>query len=431
MGKLKAADLKKYFWVFVLIWSVGIVASMGWNVSQQKRSMIQAAWTSARISFDKDIIYRRWASLQGGIYVPVSEMTPSNPFLEVPHRDIVTEDGRMLTLVNPAYMTRQINEMTMEMSDYLGHITSLDPIRPENSPDPWEREALKSFQSGMIKEASSIETIDGQEYFRFMSPFITEESCLPCHSSQGYQVGDIRGGISIAIPMAPLRAIERSRVAQLILAHGFLWVVGFAGISAGMGRLRSQMLAREKMEDEIRELLITDHLTDLHNRRGFLSLAEQQLKLSNRTKKRLLLFFIDLDGLKWINDTLGHAEGDAAIVETAIVLRKTFRSSDIIARIGGDEFAVLAVNAEEIDPDVMKNRLQEEIELCNSRDRRYQLSVSVGVSSFDPENPVSIDLLMVRADEQMYNEKRLKHGGGPVGNKSPNHRAENHWADRV
>jgi diguanylate cyclase (GGDEF)-like protein len=406
--KSRLMDINRYLLTLVAIWTAGVTASLGWNIYQLKQSILSAAQTSAVISYDKDVIYRRWVAKQGGVYVPVSQMTPPNPYLKVPHRDITTPDGLSLTLINPAYMTRQVNELAMEMHNFQGHITSLNPIRPENYPDLWEREALKSFERG-VKETDSIEKMSGKEYFRFMRPFVTEKSCLKCHEFQGYKEGDIRGGISISIPMEPLRAIERSRMIELTLAHGFLWIIGLTGIGMGTRRLRRQTLQREKAEEEILILSITDQLTGLHNRRGFLTLAEQQLKLSDRTKKGLLLFFADLDGMKWINDTLGHKEGDNALIEVATVLKETFRSSDIIARMGGDEFAVLAIDTMEGNTEIHTARLQDQIDKHNSQEnRRYRLSISMGCSCYDPENPCSIDDLMAQADKRMYEQKRSK-----------------------
>ena len=406
--KSRLRDINRYLLTLVAIWTAGVIASLGWNIYQLKQSILSAARTSAEISYDKDVIYRRWVAKQGGVYVPVSEMTPPNPYLKVPQRDIKTPDGLSLTLINPAYMTRQVNELAMETHNLQGHITSLNPIRPENYPDPWEREALKSFERG-IKETSSIEMKSGKEYFRFMRPFVTEKSCLKCHAFQGYKEGDIRGGISVSIPMEPLRAIERSRMIELTLAHSFLWIIGLAGIGIGTRRLWRQTLQREKAEEELLLLSITDQLTGLHNRRGFLSLAEQQLRLSDRTKDRMLLFFADLDGLKWINDTLGHKEGDNALIEMAMVLKETFRSSDIIARMGGDEFAVLAIDTTEVNSEIFTGRLQSLIDARNNQEnRKYRLSISLGCSFYDPENPCSIDELMVQADQLMYEEKRNK-----------------------
>lgn len=164
---------------------------------------------------------------------------------------------------------------------------------------------------------------------------------------------------------------------------------------------------RKRMEDEVIALSVTDLLTGLNNRRGFLSLAEQQLKLSDRNKSGMALFFADLDGLKRINDTLGHGEGDKALIETANVLKESFRASDIIARMGGDEFAVLAINTDEVNSGIFTARLQQLIDIRNNQEsRRYNLSISMGCSYYDPENPCSIDELMARADKLMYEQKQ-------------------------
>ncbi|MBN2569367.1 MAG: diguanylate cyclase [Deltaproteobacteria bacterium] len=404
-----AKAVNRYFLILAAILTVGIVASLGWNIYQLKLSILNIARRSAEVSHDKDILYRIWVAKQGGVYAPLSETTtPSNPYLKVPGRDVKTTEGLFLTLINPAYMNRQVNEMAGEMGSLRGHITSLNPIRPENSPDPWERESLELFEGG-VKETASLEKISGREFFRFMRPLVTEKTCLQCHASQGYKEGDIRGGISVSIPMEPLRAIEKKRGNQLALAHGFLWIIGIIGIGTGTRRLRIQTLRLEKAEESVLMLAITDQLTGLHNRRGFLTLAEQQLKLADRTKKRLLLFFADLDGIKWINDTLGHKEGDNALTEAAAILKETFRASDIIARIGGDEFVILAIDIEELDAETHMARLQDQTEMHNGqKNRSYRISLSVGCSCYDPGNPCSIDELIGQADKRMYEQKRSK-----------------------
>ena len=182
------------------------------------------------------------------------------------------------------------------------------------------------------------------------------------------------------------------------------------------GRVSRQVVARDiterkKMEAEILALSITDPLTGLQNRRGFLSLAGQQLKVAERNKTGMLLFFADLDGLKWINDTLGHEEGDKALIEVATVLKETFRTSDIIARLGGDEYAVLAGNIAEVNAVIINTRLRTLIETQNNRqNRKYRLSISVGYSRYDPENPCSIEELIASADKLMYEQKQKTKG---------------------
>jgi len=369
---------------------------------------LNVARTSAEISFEKDVIYRIWAANHGGVYVPVSKTTPPNPYLTIPHRDIVTADGLNLTLINPAYMTRQVNELAQTGGGFQGHITSLKPIRPENHPDPWETASLQAFERG-IQEVGSIETLAEKEYFRFMKPFRTDKPCLKCHEQQGYKEGDLRGGISVSIPMEPLRAIERTRKGQLFLAHAFLWVFGLAGIGFGTERLRQQVRQREKKEEELRAMAITDQLTGIYNRRGFLTLAGQQIKLSHRTKKGGILLYADLDGMKQINDSLGHEAGDRALIELAAALQKAFRSTDIIARMGGDEFAVLAIDTTEDNIDVYLTRLREWIHSRNNRDNaEFKIAFSVGYSFYDPAKPCSIDALLSSADRQMYEQKKSK-----------------------
>jgi diguanylate cyclase (GGDEF)-like protein len=168
---------------------------------------------------------------------------------------------------------------------------------------------------------------------------------------------------------------------------------------------------RKKMEAEILTLSITDPLTGLNNRRGFLSLAEQQLKLSERNRRHMLFFFADLDGLKWINDTLGHKEGDRALIEAATVFKETFRTSDIVARLGGDEFAALAIDTNVVHSEVFTSRLQQLIDTQNiSKDRGYKLSISVGCACYNPEKPSTVDELMAQADKLMYVQKQLRKG---------------------
>jgi diguanylate cyclase (GGDEF)-like protein/PAS domain S-box-containing protein len=169
---------------------------------------------------------------------------------------------------------------------------------------------------------------------------------------------------------------------------------------------------RKTFEETLHSISTTDELTGLLNRRGFFSLAQQQIKVSNRTGNGMLLFYVDLDGMKQINDTLGHPEGDLALVETSSVLKEVFRESDIIGRLGGDEFAVLVLehspNVEE--EQAILRRMKETIKTRNARqNRRYSLSFSVGMNFYDPQKPCSLDDFISRADTVMYEEKKSKY----------------------
>jgi len=165
------------------------------------------------------------------------------------------------------------------------------------------------------------------------------------------------------------------------------------------------------LQAELGSLALSDELTGVYNRRGFLALAERQLKLGRRSGRAILVFFADVDGLKQINDKFGHKEGDLALLHAAQVLEKTFRESDVIARFGGDEFAVLALEVSGHSESTIRARLDENLKELNARDSRYTLSISLGAVRFDPtspRSPATIEQLMIRADEAMYEEKRLR-----------------------
>ncbi|KPL06161.1 hypothetical protein AMJ86_09695 [bacterium SM23_57] len=175
-------------------------------------------------------------------------------------------------------------------------------------------------------------------------------------------------------------------------------------------------LIRHRKDEGLRQLALVDELTQLYNRRGFLSVFQQYLKIARRDDKDLLLLMVDVDGLKVINDNYGHLEGDRAIVDTARVLKKTFRGSDLIGRIGGDEFVVLAVQASDKDVKAIKKRLQANINQYNLTSKDFTLSLSVGITSFDPQEDVVFEDLLVLADEDLYHQKRQKRRNLPGGN---------------
>ena len=156
--------------IIACVWIVVIAVSYGLDLHQEEHSVLTTAGVEARSHFEKDLVYRRWAAQHGGVYVPRSERTPPNPYLDhLPERDVTTTAGAQMTLVNPAYMTRQVHELAATQYGVRGHITSLDPLRPENRPDAWETQALQSFEAG-AREAMEGAQIDGQPFLRFAQP---------------------------------------------------------------------------------------------------------------------------------------------------------------------------------------------------------------------------------------------------------------------
>ena len=160
------------------------------------------------------------------------------------------------------------------------------------------------------------------------------------------------------------------------------------------------------LQAELGNLALTDELTGLYNRRGFMALAERQLSLGRRSGRSMLLFVMDVDRLKQINDSFGHFEGDRVLQRTAGVLEETFRASDVVARLGGDEFAVLAIEAAGHSETSIKARLAECLKSNNTEQSCHEISFSVGLSRFDPGSRTSIEDLIAKADRAMYEVKR-------------------------
>lgn len=177
-------------------------------------------------------------------------------------------------------------------------------------------------------------------------------------------------------------------------------------------KLSLEIKEREKIEEKLKQISITDELTGLYNRRGFIELAEKQLQVANRHSNTLFLLFIDLDDMKGVNDLLGHEAGDNMLIETADLLTRIFRESDIISRLGGDEFSALVIGSEkEEKKQTAMERLQSGVDLLNTQvGRSYQLSMSIGATRFDPEIHHTLDDLLSDADARMYEEKKKRKG---------------------
>jgi len=231
-----------------------LILSLGWNLQHLERSLIGLAESEANAAFHKDVTYRLWAAMQGGVYVPPSENTPPNPYLKhIPQRDGETTDGEKLTLVNPAYMTRQVHELGKEKYGLRGHITSLEPLRPENAPDEWETKALRSFADGSLKETIR-QSFDGQPYFRLMRPLLADPPCLKCHATQGYAQGDVIGGISVSVPLQTYLDLAGHQRLHLVIAHLVIGLLGLTGLGASHVHFRNYKRSLRESEDRFEQL---------------------------------------------------------------------------------------------------------------------------------------------------------------------------------
>ncbi len=186
------------------------------------------------------------------------------------------------------------------------------------------------------------------------------------------------------------------------------------------GELKKQLLdrtirhaiERHQLQMKLRMQTFTDDLTHLYNRRGFITLIEQQIELANRSKRGFSLFFIDLDSLKEINDNFGHQEGDNALTRAAECLRQAFRHSDILCRLGGDEFAAVALGTTKEGGNELRYHLYEILRTYNKhKTHSYNLSFTLGLSFYDPSHPTPIEELLETADKDLYSNKKLRQKG--------------------
>ena len=174
-------------------------------------------------------------------------------------------------------------------------------------------------------------------------------------------------------------------------------------------KLYEKNLELEKTNERLRNLSLTDELTGLNNRRGFMILANGLLKFARRANHPICLLYIDMDSLKKINDTFGHAQGDIALTHFAHILTMTFRDSDVIARMGGDEFAVLTIDATEGSLKSIQERLQSNVDTHNLEAARgYALSFSMGIIRVDLNSTFTVEALLAQADEAMYAHKKKR-----------------------
>jgi diguanylate cyclase (GGDEF)-like protein/PAS domain S-box-containing protein len=196
---------------------------------------------------------RDWNARHGGVYVPITSTTAPNPYLEHPRRDVVTRDGVALTMVNPAFMTRQMAEIAEQADGIRLHITSLNPIRLANAPDAWEAAALRQFEEGV---SEVVELMPGPPpVHRYMAPLKVKKACLNCHEKQGYTLGQIRGGISVTMPAAQLLGIRDTELVRAIAVHALVLVIIMALLHLLVARTRRHVLALEKLAAEQEQVI--------------------------------------------------------------------------------------------------------------------------------------------------------------------------------
>lgn len=246
-----------YFLATALAWTMVLAGLLAWNIVEAREQMITQASIQTRTFYHEFLITRFWNALHGGVYVPVTEDTRPNPYLaDDPLRDVITRQGLKLTKLNPAFMSRQLAEISALRGKFFFHLAGLDPISSQNQPDQWEKQALLSFKSGRSERFELVRSKQGVPKFRYMGSLVFEKPCISCHAKYGVTEGELSGGISITVDASPLVASRNHQVFLLIMAFSGLWVLGLTGVGFVFNRLRQEDRKQEEIIDELQEALI-------------------------------------------------------------------------------------------------------------------------------------------------------------------------------
>lgn len=274
---------RKYLIGIVTVWSVIVIGSYLWNVSHEEAYMKTLAKKDAIANFNKDQAFRFWASEHGGVYVKADQKTPPNPNLShIPERDVTTPSGKVLTLMNPAYMVRQMMEDFPGEYGVKGRIVSDKPLWKPNAPDAWEADAIEKFKHGSTEKFEYTRQ-DGEEYLRLMRPMIAEKKCLKCHAAQGYKEGDVRGGVEVIVKMSPyLEEYKRIR-SRLLETHLIIYLSGLLLILLGGRKLNRYLIQLEEEQAKVQKSHVELELK-VQERTQELKDANKQLKELDRLK---------------------------------------------------------------------------------------------------------------------------------------------------
>ena len=245
-------DIQKHFInkivSFILIFWTFLLAIIGlYLITYEYKEAENTAIKEAVVSVKKDLAYRSWVAFHGGVYVPITKDTPPNPYLaHIKNRDVNTTANQQLTLMNPAYTLSQMMKQYSALYGIKGHITSKKLTNPKNKPDTWESKALDKVE--VTKKAfKEISDIDGEKYYRYLNPLVVKQPCLKCHEFQDYKVGDIRGGVSVSIPMNKLYEKAFNHSIKIFLIIFILWSLGVFTIFYG------RKIALKELNKKIRD----------------------------------------------------------------------------------------------------------------------------------------------------------------------------------
>ena len=390
--------IKNLYILTSLAWTIIVSLSFTWNYHEASKEQEKVALESSRTFFEYITITRIWNARHAGIYVPITEETQPNPYLEDPLRELKISDQLTLTKINPAYMTRQIAEIATQRDGVQFHMSSLNPINPNNQPSKLEKKILLEFENGLREKGMFINE-NNQKYYFYMAPLMTTQSCLVCHAKQGYKDGDVRGAISVTYPY-----LMQFPYLTLLVGHLLIGLTGLILIFIANKKLT-------KAYQIIQKQAIFDEVTEIPNRRSFSERFENEFKRHSRDQQPLSLIMADIDKFKIFNDTYGHLSGDNCLNRVAQTIQKTLkRPSDFCARYGGEEFVILLPDTEMKGAEQLAEKLRANIEALNISNKNAKhaqvVTISLGVATLTENNLLESDEALIKqADDALYQAK--------------------------
>ncbi len=380
----------------LIVWGIVISVSLYWNIQSTRSNQERLTLQTAQTLFDQMVIARQWNSNHNGVYVKINDHTQPNPYFVDEQRDLDC-DGILLTKINPAFMTRQLSEMSDKNMGVQFHVAGLNPLRPGNKPNDWELVALESFSNGKDKEKGELIKNRKGQYFHYMKALIAEQSCISCHSQKGYKEGDVLGGISVKI-FNP----EKVELVPILLGHIIIGGLGFLFILMSGNKLINAYKT-------IHHQAIFDGLTNIHNRRYFNDRISIEVKRAKRLGLPFSVIMVDIDDFKKFNDYYGHGQGDNALILIAKAIKSTIkRPVDFCARYGGEEFIIILPETNEKGAIYIANELLENVRQMKIPHEKSGVSnittVSLGIAT-ETCVTCSSDEIVRKADKALYQAK--------------------------
>ena len=389
--------------LFALGWTLMVVTAAGVYLWLDRQHTVDLEAIRAKTLLERDMLYRSWGVTKGGVYVRVTETNQPNPHLAfLPNRDIFLGNGETLTLLTPSNITQQAFELSNQSGETLSKITAIKVVNPANVADEWEINAIHEFEKG-AQEVTGVDMIDGKPYIRTMRPFITEKKCVKCHSDQGYDLGQVRGGLSISSPLEPAFAAAKERNRPVLGLLALLWTMGLFGISTQCKKLKHQTelaieheTQRDQAENHLYYMTNFDRKTNLPNRHYF---SEHLASILKGADKGLSIAVIALEfrNFKRLKETNGEETADRYLKACAERLSENVHGKDMIARYDDNRLLLCISRYEEQTTftsvlhsiaDVLSTSLTLDGEM-------YYPTVWMGVSLFPNDSENANDLIQM------------------------------------